>query len=58
MNRLSYKGYFGDAQDNTLHGRVLNIHNIYEGHTVDEIKAHFVEAVEGYLKMCDEQKVA
>lgn len=60
MNKLSYKGYHGNveysAEDDVLHGRVLCIHDIvtYEGRTVEEIKQHFIEAVEGYLRMCEE----
>lgn len=60
MNRLFHKGYYGSVEysteDDVLHGRVLNINDIvtYEGTTVSEIKASFVEAVEGYLQMCAE----
>lgn len=60
MNKLQHKGYYGSveysAEDDVLHGRVLNINDIviYEGRTVEEIKANFVDAVEGYLNMCEE----
>jgi predicted HicB family RNase H-like nuclease len=60
MNKLQHKGYYGSveysAEDDVLHGRVLNINDIviYEGRTVTEIKQSFVEAVEGYLEMCEE----
>ena len=60
MNKLHHKGYYGSveysAEDDVLCGRVLNINDIvtYEGRTVEEIKTHFVEAVDGYLKMCEE----
>ncbi|MEK8088679.1 type II toxin-antitoxin system HicB family antitoxin [Thermithiobacillus plumbiphilus] len=60
MNKLEHQGYFGSveysAEDEVLHGRLLNIHDIvtYEGQSVDELKAHFVESVEGYLQMCAE----
>lgn len=60
MNKLEHRGYFGSveysAEDEILHGRVLNIHDIvtYEGESVDELKAHFMESVEGYLRMCAE----
>ncbi len=59
-NRLEHKGYWGsveyDAEDDILHGRVLNIRDIvtYEGKAVNELKQHFTEAVEGYLRMCSE----
>jgi predicted HicB family RNase H-like nuclease len=58
MNRLVHKGYYGSveygAEDEVLHGRVLNINDIvtYEGQTIAEIKENFVQAVEGYLRMC------
>lgn len=60
MNKLHHKGYYGSveysAEDDVLYGRVLNINDIvtYEGRTVEEIKVHFADAVEGYLKMCEE----
>lgn len=60
MNKLEHRGYFGSveysAEDELLHGRVLNIHDIvsYEGRSVEELKTHFVEAVDGYLRMCAE----
>lgn len=60
MNRLQHNGYHGSveysAEDDVLHGRVLNISDIvtYEGSTLEEIKAHFREAVDGYLRMCTE----
>jgi predicted HicB family RNase H-like nuclease len=60
MNRLQYRSYYGSveysAEDDVLHGRVLNISDIvtYEGYTLEELKVHFHEAVEGYLRMCAE----
>lgn len=60
MSLLTHKGYYGsvayDADDDLLHGRILNLHDIvtYEGQTVAEIKQAFTEAVEGYLRMCTE----
>lgn len=60
MNKLFYKSYYGSVEysgeDDALIGRLLNIKDIvtYEGETVAEIKANFVEAVDGYLKMCAE----
>jgi predicted HicB family RNase H-like nuclease len=60
MNRLFHQGYYGSveysAEDDVLHGRLLNINDIvtYEGATVAEIKTNFVEAVEGYIQMCAE----
>ncbi len=59
-NRLEHKGYFGSveysADDDILHGRILNIRDIvtYEGHGVDDLKENFIQAVEGYLRMCAE----
>ncbi len=59
-NRLEHKGYFGSveysADDNVLHGRILNIRDIvtYEGQAVGDLKENFIQAVEGYLRMCAE----
>lgn len=60
MNKLEHNGYYGSveysAEDETLHGRVLNLHDLvtYEGTSVEDLKAHFIDAVEGYLRMCAE----
>ncbi|WP_084612736.1 type II toxin-antitoxin system HicB family antitoxin [Pseudogulbenkiania sp. MAI-1] len=55
---LEYKGFFGSvgysAEDACLTGEVLFIDGtiVYGGESVDEIKAMFEEAVDGYLEMC------
>lgn len=57
---LTHKGYAGtiecDLQAGYLHGRVQGIADcvIYEGQTVDELKQAFIDAVDGYLELCDE----
>jgi len=61
MKLLKYKGYIGDIQvsieDDVLHGKLLYISALvtYEGHSVDEVKASFKEAVDDYLDTCKEK---
>lgn len=60
---MRHKGYDGNVQhsetDDVLHGKVLGIQSLvsYEGQTVEEIKAAFVEAVDDYLELCESQSV-
>ena len=55
---LSYKGFSAaievDDDANLLCGRILGIRDVvyFEGKSLDEIKATFKEAVEGYLEDC------
>ena len=57
---LKFKGYHGSIEfsieDDCLHGRLLGIDDIisYEGNSVKEIKTAFEEAVDDYLKVCEE----
>lgn len=61
MKLLNHKGYIGDIQvsieDDVLHGKLLYVSALvtYEGHSVDEIKASFEEAVDDYLDTCEEK---
>ncbi len=57
---LEYKGYKGqidfDDEQGLIHGRVINIYDVvnFQGKTVDEIKAAFVDSIEDYLEMCEQ----
>ena len=57
---FSHRGYDGSAElsieDGCLHGEILHISDSvsYEGATVQEIQAAFVEAVEDYISTCEE----
>jgi len=61
MKLLKHKGYIGDIQvsieDDVLHGKLLYVSALvtYEGHSVDEVKASFEEAVDDYLDTCEEK---
>ena len=61
MKLLKYKGYIGDIQvsieDDVLHGKLLYISALvtYEGQSVDDVKASFEEAIDDYLKTCEEK---
>jgi len=55
-NTLKYKGFEGSveysAEDNILHGRILNIKGLYasyEGDSLENLKNDFIEAVEFHL---------
>lgn len=60
---LEYKGFLGSvdysAEDACLTGEVLFIDGtiVYGGESVDEIKAMFEEAVDGYLEMCEQNGI-
>lgn len=60
MTTLEYKGYVGsvtfDAEAEILHGTVVNTRDVitFQGQSVEEIKAAFVDSVEDYLEFCAE----
>ena len=60
MNLMQYKGYYGSIEastsDNILFGKLQFIQPLvnYEGTTVAELKNAFEEAVEDYLKYCQD----
>jgi predicted HicB family RNase H-like nuclease len=62
-NLIEHKGYYGtvefSAEDNILYGKVLGINGLisYEGNCVQSLKLDFIEAVDGYLKICLENNV-
>ena len=62
MDYLEYKGYNGSVEyseaDNCLFGTVLGISEdliLYEGNTIDELRADFECAIDSYLDSCKER---
>lgn len=60
MDYLEYKGYKGSVEfskaDNGLFGKVLGMSKdliLYEGHTVDELRADFEAGIDSYLAACE-----
>lgn len=59
-NYLKHKNYLGstefDIENGILYGKILFINDIitYEGRTVDELTAAFIESVDDYLQTCEE----
>jgi len=65
MSTLKHKGYIGSIEysqeDNCLFGKVLGLNKIlisYQGNTIQELKADFINGVEQYLEHCKEQQIA
>ncbi len=62
-NIIEHKGYYGSvdysAEDNILFGSVIGVRGLisYEGSSIDELRADFEEAVDGYLEMCEADNV-
>lgn len=60
---LEYNGYSGSisvsTQDNCLYGKILFINDLvtFEAETVSDLYAEFVEAVDDYIKTCQEHGV-
>lgn len=59
MDYLEYKGYKGSVEyskaDNCLFGKVLGMSKdliLYEGNTIDELRADFEAGIESYLAGC------
>lgn len=65
MGQLRYKGYVGSVEyseeDNCLFGKVQGLDKgtiiLYEGNTVEELKADFEGAIDGYLESCKDRGV-
>ncbi len=59
---LKYKDYLGSVEysekDDCLYGRVMGIRGLisYEGNSLEELKRDFYQAVDDYLKLCEQQK--
>jgi predicted HicB family RNase H-like nuclease len=55
---LTHKGYTGvvefDDEANIFHGEVVHVNDVitFQGSTVEELRAAFVESVEDYLDFC------
>ena len=66
MGMMRYKGYTGSVEyseeDNCLFGKVQGLDKgtciLYEGNTVDELKADFEEAIDCYLESCKKRGIA
>ena len=60
METLKYKGFIGsieaELEDDTLYGKVLGLDKgvliTYEGQTLSELKADFINAVDDYIEHC------
>ena len=61
-NMLEHRGYLGSVlysdEDETFYGRLEYIRDLvtYEGSDAASLKNAFQEAVEDYLRLCDEQR--
>lgn len=60
MDTIEHNGYRGSvrfsADDHTFHGQIIGINDVitFEGETVDLLETAFREAVEDYVKFCNE----
>jgi len=60
-NMIAYKGYYGSArysdEDQTFHGKIEFIRSLvtYEGTDVGSLRTAFEEAVDDYLKLCEQE---
>jgi len=64
MGYLHHKGYNGSVEyseeDKCLYGKILGLKNsliLYEGNSLDELKADFEEGVENYIDRCTRKGV-
>ena len=62
MGYLHHKGYNGSVEyseeDKCLHGKILGLRNsliLYEGNSLDELKADFETGVENYIDRCTQK---
>ena len=60
MDYLEYKGYKGSVEyskaDNCLFGKVLGMSKdliLYEGNTIDELRADFEAGIDSYIACCE-----
>lgn len=60
MDYLEYKGYKGSVEyskaDNYLFGKVLGMSKdliLYEGNTIDELRADFEAGIDSYIAGCE-----
>ena len=60
-NMIAYKGYYGSVhysdEDQIFHGKIEFIRSLvsYEGTDVRSLRTAFEEAVDDYLKLCEEE---
>lgn len=60
---LSYKNYYGTVEyskeDKCLYGKVIGLKSLlsYEGNSVDSLETDFQNAIDEYLKDCEERGV-
>ncbi len=58
---MSYKGYFGSVhysdEDQVFHGKIEFIRSLvsYEGTDINSLRTAFIEAVDDYLELCEEE---
>ena len=58
---IAYKGYYGSVhysdEDQVFHGKIEFIRSLvsYEGTDVGNLRAAFEEAVDDYLKLCEDE---
>lgn len=63
MKYLKYKGYRGTVEydsDGSLYGKVTSVGNaliMYEGSTIDELQADFIQGVESYIAGCEAEGI-
>lgn len=64
MDYLEYKGYYGSVEysknDNCLVGKVLGMAKetiLYEGSTIDELRADFEAGIDSYLDYCKSENI-
>ena len=65
MGNLHHKGYYGSVEysedDQCLCGKILGLKNsliLYEGNSLEELKADFEDGVDNYLDRCMQKGVA
>lgn len=63
-SNLKHKGFIGSIEysepDNILFGKVLGLNRVlisYEGKDVDELKKDFIDGIEHYLSVCEEEGI-
>jgi len=60
-NMIAYKGYYGSVhysdEDQVFHGKIEFIRSLvsYEGTDVRSLRTAFEEAVDDYLKLCEQE---
>ena len=61
MATMQYKNYIAridiDEQNDTFHGRVINISDVinFKGKSMAELKREFAKSIEAYFKFCKDE---